>query len=75
MVVDVAVVRLCAGRNDNVVRYALAGTSQPLAVADYTYNTLPATVRAAVPHEKELVAAGAALSSMSAAARGGEHGQ
>ncbi|MCW2295361.1 hypothetical protein M2251_000111 [Rhodococcus erythropolis] len=30
---------LCAGRNDNVVRYSLAGTTAPLAVADYTYET------------------------------------
>ena len=33
---------LCAGRNDQVVRYALAGAPAPLAVADYTYNALPA---------------------------------
>ena len=45
---------LCAGRSDNVVRYALAGMNQPLAVADYTYETLPATIRAAVPSEREL---------------------
>lgn len=48
---------LCAGRNDNVVRYSLAGTNQPLAVADYTYETLPATVRQAVPTAAELSAA------------------
>ncbi|NLH69276.1 MAG: DUF1016 domain-containing protein [Brooklawnia sp.] len=36
---------LCAGRNDNVVRYSLAGTNQPLAVADYTYDTLPQAAR------------------------------
>ena len=54
---------LCAGRNDNVVRYSLAGTNQPLAVADYTYDTLPANVRDAVPTETELAAAaGSALS-------------
>ncbi|WP_245861928.1 PDDEXK nuclease domain-containing protein [Georgenia soli] len=48
---------LCAGRNDNVVRYSLAGSDQPLAVADYTYEALPAAIRAAVPTEAELVAA------------------
>ena len=53
---------LCAGRNDNVVRYALAGVNQPLAVADYTYDTLPSAARDAVPSENELTtAAGAAL--------------
>jgi len=29
---------LCASRNDNVVRYSLAGTTAPLAVATYTYD-------------------------------------
>lgn len=28
---------LCAERNDRVVRYALAGTAHPIAVADYTF--------------------------------------
>lgn len=45
---------LCAGRSDNVVRYVLAGTKQPLAVADYTYDTLPGNLRDAVPNEAEL---------------------
>jgi hypothetical protein len=48
---------LCAGRTDNVVRYSLAGASAPLAVADYTYDTLPAAVRAGVPTDGELLAA------------------
>lgn len=48
---------LCAGRNDSVVRYSLAGTSQPLAVADYTYDTLPPTERLVVPSEVELTEA------------------
>ncbi len=48
---------LCAGRNDNVVRYSLAGTTAPLAVADYTYDTLPAPVRELVPTDDELAAA------------------
>jgi predicted nuclease of restriction endonuclease-like (RecB) superfamily len=52
---------LCAGRNDNVVRYALANTTAPLAVADYTYDTLPAQERDAVPTASQLtdLAAGA----------------
>ncbi len=45
---------LCAGRNDSVVRYALAGSTAPMAVADYTYDTLPAAVRDSVPTDIEL---------------------
>ncbi|WP_237342149.1 PDDEXK nuclease domain-containing protein [Williamsia soli] len=48
---------LCAGRNDKVVRYSLAGTTAPLAVADYTYDTLPALVRELVPTDDELASA------------------
>lgn len=48
---------LCAGRNDNVVRYSLAGTTAPLAVADYTYETLPSPVRELVPTDDEIAAA------------------
>ncbi len=48
---------LCAGRNDSVVRYALAGSSQPLAVADYTYDTLPRGLREAIPSEADLSSA------------------
>jgi hypothetical protein len=43
---------LFAGRNDNIVRYALAGTTALLAVADYTYDSLPADVRELVPTER-----------------------
>jgi len=58
---------LCAGRNDNVVRYALAGSTAPLAVADYTYDALPPAARAAVPTEAELAdAAGAVLDQLTA---------
>lgn len=45
---------LCAGRNDNVVRYSLANTQAPLAVADYTYDSLPAHERDAVPTDRQL---------------------
>ena len=48
---------LCAGRNDNVVRYSLAETTAPSAVADYTYDTLPAPVRELVPTDDELASA------------------
>ena len=54
---------LCAGRNDNVVRYALASATAPLAVADYTYDTLPPAVQEAVPSSEQLgTAVAAALS-------------
>ncbi len=54
---------LCAGRNDNVVRYALASATAPLAIADYTYDTLPLAVREAVPSSEQLgTAVAAALS-------------
>ena len=59
---------LCAGRNDSVVRYALAGSNQPLAVADYTYDTLPGALREAIPSDTELsTAAGGAYNDLSAA--------
>lgn len=48
---------LCAGRNDNVVRYSLAGAPAPLAVANYTYDTLPAPIRELVPTDNELASA------------------
>jgi predicted nuclease of restriction endonuclease-like (RecB) superfamily len=58
---------LCAGRNDNVVRYALASATAPLAVADYTYDTLPSAVRETVPSSDQLgTAAAAALSGVGA---------
>jgi len=50
---------LCAGRNDNVVRYALASATAPLAVADYAYDTLPPAIREAVPSSEQLGAAAA----------------
>ncbi|MGI8682718.1 MAG: PDDEXK nuclease domain-containing protein [Mycobacteriales bacterium] len=52
---------LCAGRNDNVVRYALASATAPMAVADYTYDSLPAAVRDSVPTDTELDRAVAAF--------------
>lgn len=48
---------LCADRNDSVVRYSLAGATTPLAVARYTYDTLPANVRELVPTDGELASA------------------
>ena len=48
---------LCRGRNEAVVRYALGGAPAPLAVADYTYEALPAAERAALPTADDLAAA------------------
>ena len=46
---------LCAGRNERVVRYSLAGSTSPMAVAGYTYDTLPAPERALLPADVEVV--------------------
>jgi len=48
---------LCKGRNDTLVRYALAGAPAPLAVADYTYDSLPPQDRRGLPTAAELAAA------------------
>jgi len=48
---------ICAGRNERVVRYSLAGSTAPLAVAGYTYDALPAAARDAVPTDDELATA------------------
>jgi predicted nuclease of restriction endonuclease-like (RecB) superfamily len=45
---------LCTGRNESAVKYALASTSAPVAVADY--QGLPADARAALPPAGELQA-------------------
>ena len=43
---------LCTDKNDRVVRYALAGSSQPVAVA--SYDLLPPAEQAALPSEQEI---------------------
>ena len=45
---------LCTGKNEATVRFALASTTSPVAVADY--EGLPADARAALPNEEELQA-------------------
>jgi predicted nuclease of restriction endonuclease-like (RecB) superfamily len=45
---------LVAGRNEQIVRYALSGSATPLAVADYTYDSLPPEARAALPDSAQL---------------------
>lgn len=48
---------LCRDRDDAVVRYSLASSSQPMAVASYTYDALPEAERAALPTAEDLTAA------------------
>jgi len=49
------------------VRYSLAGSTAPLAVANYTYDTLPPAARAAVPTDTQLAnAADTALNQLTA---------
>ncbi len=45
------------GRNDTLVRYALAGALAPLAVADYIYDTLSAQEHGGLPTAAEFAAA------------------
>jgi len=48
---------ICTGRNDNTVRYSLANSTAPLAVASYTYDSLPSAVRDALPTDAEITTA------------------
>ena len=48
---------LCSGRNEQVVRYALARSTAPMAVSTYTYDTLPAEEKVGLPAADALTAA------------------
>ena len=48
---------LCADRNESTVRYSLGATTAPMAVAIYTYDTLPVAERAALPADTDLMSA------------------
>jgi hypothetical protein len=48
---------MCADRKDTVVRYALSGAGQPMAVAGYTYGALPPAERAALPSDTAVASA------------------
>ncbi|MEA5455468.1 PDDEXK nuclease domain-containing protein [Sinomonas sp. JGH33] len=48
---------VCGSKNDRTVRYALDGSTQPLAVTSYTYETLPAEEKAALPSPAAITAA------------------
>lgn len=45
---------LCTDRNEAVVRYALHGTNQPVAVSTYTYESLPPEEQQALPTAGQL---------------------
>jgi predicted nuclease of restriction endonuclease-like (RecB) superfamily len=48
---------ICGSRNDHTVRYSLGQSGSPLAVSTYTYDTLPAEERTALPDAERLAAA------------------
>lgn len=48
---------LCADRNESTVRYALGASQAPMAVATYTYDTLPAAERASLPSDTQVISA------------------
>lgn len=48
---------ICGSRNDHTVRYALSGTTTPMAVSTYTYDSLPPAEQSALPDADELAAA------------------
>jgi predicted nuclease of restriction endonuclease-like (RecB) superfamily len=48
---------LCADRNESTVRYSLGAVHAPMAVATYTYDTLPADERAALPSDTDVMSA------------------
>lgn len=48
---------VCGSRKDHTVRYALNQAGSPMAVATYTYETLPSGERAALPSENDLTVA------------------
>ncbi|MCE7483545.1 PDDEXK nuclease domain-containing protein [Microbacterium sp. NPDC076768] len=52
---------LCTGKNESVVRYALRGTTQPMAISTYTYDSLPTAEQEALPDADQLTHALGAL--------------
>ena len=48
---------LCADSNQSTVRYALRSTQAPMAVATYTYDTLPPAERATLPSDTDVLSA------------------
>lgn len=48
---------ICGSKNDHSVRYALSRSDSPMAVATYTYDSLPTDEKKVLPAEDELSAA------------------
>ena len=48
---------VCGSKDDQTVRYALDASAAPVAVAAYTYDTLPANERASLPSPAAITAA------------------
>lgn len=48
---------VCGSKNEHTVRYALDGAAQPLAVASYTYDTLPEAEQQALPSPETILTA------------------
>lgn len=48
---------VCGSKRDRTVRYALDGSSQPIAVTSYTYDALPAEEQAALPSPEAITTA------------------
>lgn len=48
---------ICGSKNEHSVRYALGRSDSPMAVSTYTYESLPASEKNALPGEAELSAA------------------
>lgn len=48
---------VCGSKHEPTVRYALNGSSQPVAVSSYTYDSLPPEERAALPSPEAITAA------------------
>lgn len=54
---DTVGILICGDKNDHTARYSLGRSVSPLAVASYTYDSLPATERAGLPDAEKLTAA------------------
>ena len=63
---DTVGIFICGSKNDHTVRYALGRSESPMAVSTYTYETLPAAERRALPAADELAAAFDEIASESA---------
>lgn len=60
---------LCSSSREGVVRYALRSANAPLAIATYTYDTLPPAERAALPPAEAITAAFSGTSELTTTVR------